>query len=57
MVRKSPFKPLVHQDGYISPMKERIEIHGQNMDHRDKEALIFPSKIKDRTVKWGIQSL
>ena len=57
MVRKDPYKPLVHVDGFLTPEKSTVEVHGRNLDHRDKQALIFPDKVKDYTQKWAMQTL
>ena len=49
MTRKPPFKSLTHAEGFINRPQTVVPIHQEYMDGREKEALIFPPKIKDNT--------
>ncbi len=54
MTRKAPFKPLVHGEGVFTDTPKIIEVHGKAMDFRDREALIFPDRIKEKGIKWTL---
>jgi hypothetical protein len=47
MKRKPPYKPLVHNEGIFTLDPKIIELHGPSMDYKDREALIFPDKVKN----------
>jgi hypothetical protein len=47
MKRKPPYKPLVHNEGIFTIDPEIIELHGPSMDYKEREALIFPDKVKN----------
>ena len=52
MTKKPAFKPLVHAAGHLTKPQEIVEIHDKARDYREREALIFPDRIKDKTHKW-----
>lgn len=56
MSRKPPYKPLVHNDGAFTLPFKIIEHHGPMMDFKDREALIFPDKVRDNT-RWNLSLL
>jgi hypothetical protein len=53
MKRKPPYKPLVHNEGIFTEDPKIVEVHGPALDYKDKEALIFPDKVKNNA-KWGL---
>ena len=55
MKKKPPFIQKVQTIGYFVQPKDDVEIHGKALDGRDREALIFPNRVKDKTVKWTYQ--
>jgi hypothetical protein len=55
MTRKPAYKPLVHNEGVFTATFKITEVHGKAMDGRDREALIFPDKVKDHSKKWQFQ--
>ena len=50
--KKPPFMNAVKKKGYF---KKQVELHEPARDHREKEALIFPDRIKDNTKTWKYQ--
>ena len=55
MKKKEPFLPSLKLRGYFENAQALVPIHGPNMDYRDREALIFPDRIKERSRKWKLQ--
>jgi len=54
MTRKPPYKPLVHNAGIFTDNSKIIEVHGPAMDFKDREALIFPSKVSNYDKSWNL---
>ena len=54
MKKKEPFLPSLKLRGYFENAQALVPIHGPNMDYRDREALIFPDRIKERSRKWKL---
>lgn len=42
---------------YFERLTTQVEIHGKAMDGRDREALIFPDRVKNNLKLWGYQSI
>lgn len=55
MKKKAPFKAAVKKIGFFNKETDTIEIHEPARDYREKEALLFPDRIKDNTKKWEYQ--
>ena len=51
MSKKMPFLPSIKQrDGFEA--QKHLDNTVPYMDHRNKEKLMFPSKVLDRNAKW-----
>ena len=46
MKKKEPFLPCVKLRGFFEREQALVPLHGPNMDHRVREALIFPDRVK-----------
>jgi len=55
MKKKDPFLNAVKKIGYFQKEQEIVEIHDKARDYREREALIFPDKVKNNTKKWKYQ--
>ena len=57
MSKKVAFLPSLHQKGVLEDGTQKfLEKDNKFMDHREREALIFPNKIKEREKKFGLVS-
>lgn len=52
MTKKQPFFPKVFAKGELTMKKDIIEIHEKARDYREREALIFPNRVKDNKSLW-----
>ena len=55
MKKKPAFKNAVHKQGYFQKETEFTEVHEPARDFREREALIFPDRVKDNTKTWKYQ--
>ena len=55
MKKKDPFWNSVKTIGYFEKETKAVQIHEPARDYREREALIFPNKVKDNTKQWKYQ--
>mmetsp|Transcript_24927 Transcript_24927/g.28621 ORF Transcript_24927/g.28621 Transcript_24927/m.28621 type:complete len:116 (+) Transcript_24927:156-503(+) len=55
MKKKDPFWNSVKTIGFFEKETKAVQIHEPARDYREREALIFPDKIKNHTKKWDYQ--
>jgi hypothetical protein len=55
MKKKDPFMNAVQTIGYFQKETEAVQKHEPARDYREREALIFPDRIKNHTKKWEYQ--
>ena len=53
MKKKEPFKNNIKAKN--AEFSDLTEIHGPALDGRDRASLLFPDRVKDKTVKWDYQ--
>ena len=56
MSKKVPFLPSLHQKGDLQDGISAIDLGVKYIDNRDKEALIFPDRTKEKTKKFNLVS-
>jgi len=55
MKKKDPFLNTVKKKGFFQKETDIVPVHEPARDYREREALIFPDKVKNNSKKWEYQ--